>query len=87
MNFSKSILDIDDGTSEGIKDTENEDATWIRIPEKYLVQYESNPIEKISHIIYNDFIQNFDDINYLKQRAIVAPKIKQSMKLINIFYH
>ena len=40
MNFSKQILDIGDGNSEGIKDTENEDATWIKITEKYLVQYE-----------------------------------------------
>ena len=43
--FSNWILNIGNGTAEGIKDPENEDATWIKIPEKYIVHYESNPIE------------------------------------------
>jgi len=43
--FSNWILNIGNGTAEAIKDPENEDATWIKIPEKYIVHYESNPIE------------------------------------------
>ena len=30
--FSNWILDIGNGTAKGIKDLENEDATWIKIP-------------------------------------------------------
>ena len=31
-NFSKWTLDIGNGIAEGIKDLENEDITWIKIP-------------------------------------------------------
>ena len=74
--FSNWILDIGNGISEGIKDIENEDATWIKIPEKFLLHYNSNPIETISHAIYHDFVLNFDNIEYLRQRAIVVPRNK-----------
>ena len=76
VEFSEWILNIGNGTIEGIRDAENEDATWIEIPKKFILQYDSNPIEKISHSIYNDFLYNFNNIEYLKQRAIVAPKNK-----------
>ena len=74
--FSNWILDIGNGISAGIKDIENEDATWIKIPEKFLLHYDSNPIEKITHSIYDDFIHNFNNIEYLRQRAIVSPENK-----------
>ena len=74
IEFSNWILDIGNGTINGIKDDDNEDTTWIKIPEKYILHFESNPIETISNTIYNDFINNFDNIEYLKERAIVAPK-------------
>ena len=35
--FSNWILDIGNGTIKGIKDEENDDATWIEIPTKYIV--------------------------------------------------
>ena len=85
--FSNWILEIGNGISAGIKDTENEDATWIKIPEKFLLHYDSNPIKKITLSIYDDFIHNFNNIEYLRERAIVSSKIKQLMKLINIFYY
>ena len=47
VEFSYWILSIGNGTVEGIKDDENDDATWIKIPEKYIVKYDSDPIQKI----------------------------------------
>ena len=76
IEFSDWILNIGNGTIDGIKDDENEDITWIEIPQKYILYFESNLIETISNSIYNDFINNFDNIKYLKERAIVAPKYK-----------
>ena len=84
--FSNWILKIGSGTIEGIKDDENDDTTWIEIPKKYIVNYDSDPIKKISNPIYDNFLDNFDNIEYLKPQAIVAPKIKQLMILINIYY-
>ena len=74
--FSSWILNIGDGTIDGIKDSENEDATWIKIPEKYLIQCDSDPIQNISNTIYTDFLTNFNNIEYLKDQTIVAPRNK-----------
>lgn len=54
--FSSWILNVGDGTIEGINDLENEDATWIKIPEKYLLHYDSDPIKKNSNTIYIFFL-------------------------------
>ena len=85
-NFSEWILNIGDGTANGIKDPENEDANWIKIPDKYLIQYNINSIEQISTTIYDNFLDNFQDINYLKQRAIITPKNKSTDE-INIYIY
>lgn len=81
--FSNWILDIGNGTTKGIKDLENEDATWIKIPKKYIVHYELDPIEKISSLIYDSFNYYFNNIEYLKQRAIVTPKNKTADNINN----
>ena len=52
---------------QGIKDTKNEHATHIKIPEKFILLYYKNPIEKITHSIYNDFLYNYNNIEYLKR--------------------
>ena len=70
------ILNIGNSTINVIKDDENEDVTWIAIPNNYILNFDSNPIETISNLIYNDFTTNFENIEYLRQRAIVASKNK-----------
>ena len=81
--FLKWILNVGDGTAEGIKDLENEDATWVKIPKKYILHYESNPIEKISTLIYNNLNIYFNNIEYLKERAIITPKNKTADDINN----
>ena len=74
IEFSDWILNIGNNTMKWIKHDENEAATWIEILKKYIINFDSNPIETISNSIYSDFINNFDNIEYLKERAIVVPK-------------
>ena len=62
IELSDWILNIGNDTIEWIKDEENDDATWIEIPTKYRVNYDSNPIEKMSNIIYDNFLLNFSNI-------------------------
>ena len=64
--FSNWILNIGNGIINGIKDDENEDATWIEISNKYTLNSNTSPIETISNLIYNDFIINVENIKYLK---------------------
>ena len=33
----------------------------------FLLQYDCNSKEKISHSIYNDFVHNVNNVKYLKQ--------------------
>ena len=71
------------GTAEGIKYLENEDATWVKIPKKYIVHYHLNPIEKISTLVYNNINSYFNNIEYLKERAIITPKNKTADEINN----
>ena len=74
--FSNWILDSDNG----ISNWNQRYRKWRRYIDKntwkILTHYYSNQIEKITHSIYDDFIHNFNNIEYLRQRAIVSPKIK-----------
>ena len=81
--FSEWILNVGNGTAEGIKDLENEDATWIKIPEKYFVDFDLDPIDKMTILIYDNFKNNFNNIDYLKQRTIVTPKNKTTDDINN----
>lgn len=63
-----------------MKDPENEDAAWINIPEEYLIQYDKNLIEHISDAMHDDFKNNYDNINYNKNWAIVTPRNKITEK-------
>ena len=75
IGFSYWILNIENSTIQGIQDEENDDIVWVEIPKKYIVNYDSDPIKKIFDLIYNDFINNFNDIEFRKKkRAFVAPK-------------
>ena len=83
VTFSKWILNVGDGIAEGIKDLENEDATWVKIPKKYILHYESNPIEKISSLVYDNLNIYFNNIEYLKERAIITPRNKTADEINN----
>ena len=74
--FSNWLLNISDGTFIEIKDPDNEDATWIEIPEKFLLHYDASPFKKITHLVNNNLINNFDNVDYLKQFVNVALKNK-----------
>lgn len=84
--FSNWILNIRNGTAERIKDLENEDATWVKIPEKYVIYYKSNPIKKIPTLIYNYFNYYFNNIEYLKQQKTITLKNKRLIILIITYY-
>ena len=83
VTFSKWILNVGDGIAEGIKDLENEDAKWVKIPKKYILHYESNPIEKISSLVYDNLNIYFNNIEYLKERAIITPRNKTADEINN----
>ena len=74
--FSNWILDIGNGISNWNQRYRKWRRYMYKNTWKILTHYYSNQIEKITHSIYDDFIHNFNNIEYLRQRAIVSPKNK-----------
>ena len=54
---------------------ENEDEpTWIKIPEEFVINSWNNPIEEIVNNTFPDFTTRQHEDDYLKERAILTPK-------------
>ncbi|GJR41657.1 ATP-dependent DNA helicase PIF1-like protein [Tanacetum coccineum] len=51
-----------------------DEATWIEIPERFLIKEWTNPIEQIVQETYPDFTTRQHDDDYLKERAILTPR-------------
>ena len=79
--FSEWILNIGNGTVEGIKDNNEEDTTWIQIPSEFIIEKCSDPIHDITISIYDELQKKFNNIEYLKERAIITPKNKTTEQI------
>ncbi|KAK1580879.1 hypothetical protein Q3G72_000934 [Acer saccharum] len=53
---------------------DDEESSWIKVPNDFLVHFDENPIESIVYSVYIDFEKIFDDSSYLRERAIVTPR-------------
>ncbi|XP_028084537.1 ATP-dependent DNA helicase PIF1-like, partial [Camellia sinensis] len=50
-------------------------AKWIKlIPEKFVIKNEERDLHQLIDTTYPDFINNYQDMSYLKERGILAPK-------------
>nr|GEX15664.1 ATP-dependent DNA helicase PIF1-like [Tanacetum cinerariifolium] len=54
------------------KKQEEDEATWIEIPERFLIKAWTNPIEQIVQETYPDFTTRQNDDVYLKEHAILT---------------
>ena len=73
-NFAKWILDIGNGTVAGSLSSTDEESCWVQIPEQFLIRFHEDPIKAMVSAVYIDFMTNFQDVPYLKERAIVTPR-------------
>ncbi|XP_026398120.1 uncharacterized protein LOC113293890 [Papaver somniferum] len=73
--FSKWILDLGDGKlpAKAIKG-EDDEPTWIKIPDDLLIESGENPIETIFQAIYPRLLDKIEDQDYLRKRCILTPK-------------
>jgi ATP-dependent DNA helicase PIF1 len=55
------------------KKENEEEPTWIKIPQGLLINTNGPKIPAIVNTIYSDFQNNYLNIEYLKQRAILTP--------------
>jgi hypothetical protein len=70
--FTSWLLDLGDGKLPATKHENDEEETWIRIPNDLLLFTEKPKIPALVNIIYPDFKQNYLNASYLKERAILT---------------
>ncbi|XP_020097133.1 uncharacterized protein LOC109716214 [Ananas comosus] len=73
VTFAKWILDLGDGKLDTIKLDNEEEATWIKIPDDMLIKDSGDGIKDIVSAVYDDIQQNYNDATYLRDRAIFTP--------------
>ncbi|GJZ32569.1 ATP-dependent DNA helicase PIF1-like protein [Tanacetum coccineum] len=67
-------MDVGDGTVEAKKKEDEDEPTWIEIPEDFLINATESPIQQIIKETYPDFENRRNDSVYLKERAILTPR-------------
>ncbi|OMO96975.1 DNA helicase PIF1, ATP-dependent [Corchorus olitorius] len=72
--FAEWILAVGNGVAPGIKISDDDEATWIKIPDDLLIKNFEDPLEAIARTIYSELLVKFHDPSYLSERAIVTPK-------------
>nr|GEX71771.1 hypothetical protein [Tanacetum cinerariifolium] len=74
QDFNQWVLAVGDGTMPAKKKQGGDEATWIEIPERFLIKEWTNPIEQIVQETYSDFTTRQHDDDHLKERAILTPR-------------
>ncbi|XP_071727418.1 uncharacterized protein [Rutidosis leptorrhynchoides] len=72
--FNKWVLDVGDGNVPTSSKEGDDEPSWIKIPEEFIVKHGINPIETIVDTIFPEFQLRQDDEDYLKERAILTPR-------------
>ncbi|XP_020090993.1 uncharacterized protein LOC109712000 isoform X3 [Ananas comosus] len=70
--FSKWILSVGDGEA----GEENDGEEIIEIPDEFLIKESTNPIASIVDCTYPSLLSNIHDLQYLQERAILAPTLE-----------
>lgn len=72
MNFNKWLLDMGDGKLPAIALDQEDEATWITIPDDLLIPINEDPIGAIVQNTFPDLLNKINDIDYLKERCILC---------------
>lgn len=72
--FAKWLLQVGDGNLCVVKDPEDRDTSWIDIPDDMLIDDYIDPISAIFHATYTGFDKNYNNFDYIRERAIITPK-------------
>ncbi len=72
-SFISWIMKLGEGTLDAHRLSDDEDEpSWINIPPEFLIPLSADPIADIIALSYPDLITRFQDVSYLKQRAILS---------------
>ena len=82
-NFANWMLQIGEGRVPSIQHRDDKDTSWIEIPKDLLLSSYTNPIESIFLATYPNFDMDYNNIDYLKERAIVTPRNSTAYSINN----
>ncbi|KAK0581830.1 hypothetical protein LWI29_018481 [Acer saccharum] len=67
VDFASWILRIGIGDISDLIIADDEESSWIKVPNDFLVHFDENPIDCIVYSVYTDFDKFFDDSSYLRE--------------------
>nr|GEW99059.1 hypothetical protein [Tanacetum cinerariifolium] len=73
MNFNQWLLDMGDGRLLAVALDQEDEATWITIPDDLLIPINDDPISAIVQNAFPYLLNKINDIDYLKERCILCP--------------
>nr|GFB40658.1 hypothetical protein [Tanacetum cinerariifolium] len=71
--FNNWLLSMGDGTLHSVAIDNEDEATWMEIPDDLLLPTCDNPIEAIVSSTFSNLINRIHDMHYLKERCILCP--------------
>ena len=74
QEFNIWVLKMGDGNLPAIRKEEEDEPTWIEIPEDFIIKPCNSPIAQIVKETFPDFTTRQTEDAYLKERAILTPR-------------
>lgn len=74
QEFNRWVLKLGDGNLPAISKAEEDEPTWIEIPEDFIIETCNAPIAQIVKATFPDFTTRQVEDAYLKERAILTPR-------------
>ncbi|XP_071700424.1 uncharacterized protein [Rutidosis leptorrhynchoides] len=68
------VLDVGEGKVQARHKDGEDEPTWIKIPDEYIVRSKKSPIETIVDTIFPDYTVRQEDEEYIRERAILTPR-------------
>ncbi|XP_013614814.1 PREDICTED: uncharacterized protein LOC106321037 [Brassica oleracea var. oleracea] len=74
-DFAKWILQVGDGEADALASNKpkHEEGNQITVDKRFLISRSDTPHEALAHAAYPNFLQNYWDKDYLKERAVLTP--------------
>jgi hypothetical protein len=73
VRFSQWMLDIGEGNVESRAKEGESEASWIEIPDEFLLKPTGDKVSCIISTLYPELTSKYMDLEYLKERAILTP--------------
>ncbi|XP_074356468.1 uncharacterized protein LOC141696187 [Apium graveolens] len=83
VQFRDWVLSLGDGLEQTIIIGDDPEPSWITLPEEVLVNYLGDAIEAIVNEIYKDLLHRHEDVEYLRNRAVLRP-LNEHVDSVNV---